>query len=714
MRSWMSRPDPAGLGLALALVAGVALADVPSFAEVRAGWRSSELQVLDRHGELLQELRSDPSGRRTDWTPLAAISPALVSAVLHAEDRRFLHHEGVDWLATGKAALTNLYRERPRGASTITMQLAALLDAELRARGQRRDLGEKWRQMQAARALERSWSKAQVLEAYLNLLPLRGELTGVDAAARALFDKRPAGLGSAESLILAALIRSPNAEVEVVSRRVCALARDYPGPLPDCQALRRLTRNTLTGRLPILPAADLAPHVARRLAAAISTVRKQPSGGGAGLRTTLDAGLQRAVRNILHEQLLRLSARSVQDAAALVVDNASGEVLAYVSLYAPGSASPDSDGVQAPRQAGSTLKPFLYALLLERRILTAASLLEDRPLALATTGGQYVPRNYDLEYKGWVSLRTALAGSLNIPAVQALQLAGLEPFATLLAELGFAGMTEAADFYGPSLALGSLDVRLWELTNAYRTLANGGVFTPLRLLSHGAAGKDKPGVRLFSPEAAWLMGDILSDRQARAITFGLENPLATRYWTAVKTGTSKDMRDNWCVGWSAHYTVGVWVGNHDGAPMRGVSGISGAAPAWAAIMDRLHDGLDSRPPRPPKGLVRRRLQADHGEPLRQEWFLRGTEPEARHWQPARPRPTILAPADGGIYAIDPDIPAASRLLRFQTRHAPADSRWRLDEQTHDGEDWLPSPGPHRLQLVDQTGKVLDESQFEVR
>lgn len=154
------------------------------------------------------------------------------------------------------------------------------------------------------------------------------------------------------------------------------------------------------------------------------------------------------MRDILREQLLRLSPRNVQDAAALVVDNASGEVLAYASLSAAGSASPHSDGVQAPRQAGSSLKPFLYALLLDRRILTAASLLEDRPLSLATAGGQYAPRNYDLDHKGWESQRTALAGSLNIPAVQALQLAGLGPFATLPARLlGFAGMTEAADFY---------------------------------------------------------------------------------------------------------------------------------------------------------------------------------------------------------------------------------------------------------------------------
>lgn len=694
------------LWLTLGLFAGIAAAEPPSYEAVKAAWRPSELQLLDRHGELLQELRADVHGRRTDWTPLDAVSPALIAAVLHAEDRRFLEHAGVDWLAAGKAALTNLWRERPRGASTLTMQLAALLDDGLRSRGQRRGLSEKWRQMQAAQALERHWSKGQVLEAYLNLIPLRGELIGVDAAARALFDKRPAGLTAAESLILAALIRAPNAPPEAVAGRVCALARDFPLATPDCKALRRLTLNTLSGRTPILPAADTAPHLARRLLAETTSRAK-----GGRLRTTLDAGLQREVRAILHEQLQRLAARNVQDAAALVLDNASGEVLAYASVSAAGAASPEIDGVQAPRQAGSSLKPFLYALLLDRRTLTAASPLEDRPLAIATAGGQYVPRNYDLDHKGWVSLREALAGSLNIPAVRALQLAGLEPYATLLSELGFAGLTEAADFYGLSLALGSLDVRLWELTNAYRTLANGGISSPLRL-TH--SGKAAPARRVFSPEAAWLVGDILADRQARALTFGLENPLATRHWTAVKTGTSKDMRDNWCVGWSTRYTVGVWVGNHDGAPMQGVSGVSGAAPAWAAIMTRLHADLPSAAPPPPKGLVRLRIQIDTEKRAIEEWFLRGTAPEERRWRPALPRPVILAPADGGLYASDPDIPPSARLMRFEAAHAPPGSRWRLDDNPDTPDEWLPTPGPHRLQLVDRDGRELAAVRFEVR
>ena len=682
---------------------------LPDFAAVKAGWRSSELRVLDRQGQLLSEIRVDPKIRRTGWTPLAEVSPALIAALLGAEDRRFFAHAGVDWLAAGKAALSNWLSDRPRGASTLTMQLVALLDPGQRARAGRRDVAEKLDQMQAAGALERRWRKADILEAYLNLVPFRGELTGIDAAARGLFDRRPAGLGAAEALILAALIRAPNAQPDLVARRACALAEQLPGS-PGCAELQRLTRNSLSGRYPIVPAADWAPHLARRLAQTPSGAPFPPFASGGRLKTTLEGDLQRFALATLKEQLARLGPRNVQDAALLVADNASGEVLAYASLSAPSSESPHSDGVQAPRQAGSTLKPFLYGLALERRLLTAASALEDTPLALATAAGEYAPRNYDQGHRGLVSLRTALASSLNIPAVRVLTLTGLESFAAQLTRFGFQGLTEAADFYGYALALGSLDVRLEELVNAYRTLANGGVHSPLRF----AVAQTRPATRrVLGPETAFLIADILSDRQARAATFGLENPLATRFWSAVKTGTSKDMRDNWCVGFSSRYTVGVWVGNFDGGAMHDVSGISGAAPAWAAVMARLHEQAPSQPPKPPRGLVRKTIQPP-GEIPRPEWFLAGTEPRAATWAAAQPPAEIVRPGPGAILALDPDLPPERQRLSFQARHAPEGAFWLLNEQHMEAPDWALVRGRYRLILKSREGEPLDQVEFEVR
>lgn len=713
----------------LFLLATSAQAAFPSFNKVKAAWASTELQVLDRHGALIQEIRTDPNSRRTDWTPLADVSPAISAALLRAEDRRFFEHAGVDWLAAGKAALTNWLREKPRGASTLTMQLAALLDKQYRGKTGRRDVAEKWDQMRAAQELESTWSKAEILEAYLNLASFRGELVGIDAATRGLFDKRPAGLTGDESLILAALIRAPNAKPEEVAKRVCALAADLPGG-PDCPALGRLTLHTLSGRHPILAAADWAPHLARRLIQGnFSTVPSSPNAlaklhssahsvnlpvtplvkGGRGT-TTLDAGLQRFVVATLREQLVRLSTRIVQDAAAVVLDNASGEVLAYASVSAAASASPESDGVRATRQAGSTLKPFLYGMALEQRLLTAASPIEDMPLSIAAPGGEYAPQNYDHIHRGLVSVRTALAGSLNIPAVRTLTLIGLEPFAARLTRFGFSSLTETADFYGFALALGSLDVSLEELANAYRALANDGVVTPMRF----TPGTSKAaGHRALSPESAFLIADILSDRQARSATFGLENPLATRFWSAVKTGTSKDMRDNWCIGFSSRFTVGVWVGNFSGSPMHDVSGISGAAPAWAAIMDRLHVDTPSLPPKPPRNLLRKAVHPP-GEGVRQEWFLPGSEPATPIWSVAHPPAEIIHPGNGAILALDPDIPQDRQRLGFQTRHAPAGSWWQLDDIRQDAQDWPLTRGHHLLILMGLDGLELDRVNFEVR
>ena len=209
----------------------------------------------------------------------------------------------------------------------------------------------------------------------------------------------------------------------------------------------------------------------------------------------------------------------------------------------------------ASPRLGSALKPFLYGLALERRLLTPASLLEDTPLDISVAGGLYRPRNYDEQFRGLTTMRTALAASLNSPAVRILELVGTDAFVQQLRSLGLEGAVESGDYYGPALALGSVDASLWELVNAYRTLANGGVRSALRLVP--GTPRATAAHRVYSEATSFLLSHILSDRESRSPAFGLENPLATRFWSAVKTGTSKEMRDNWCVGYTRHYTVGV-------------------------------------------------------------------------------------------------------------------------------------------------------------
>ena len=410
----------------------------------------------------------------------------------------------------------------------------------------------------------------------------------------------------------------------------------------------------------------------------------------------------------------------MEDGAVLVLDNASGEVLAWVGSSGSLSEAPEVDGVTALRQAGSTLKPFLYALAFERRDLTPASLIDDAPLALPTGNGLYMPQNYDPEYRGWVSVRTALGGSLNVPAVRTLVRIGADDFAERLRRFGFDSLTERGDYYGYSLALGCADVSLLALANAYRTLANGGRWTPLRTTFDAAQARPHATAGAFAA-AAFLVGDILADRTARAGTFGLDSWLATPYWTAVKTGTSKDMRDNWCVGFSRRYTVAVWVGNASGAPMHDVSGVSGAAPVWREVMDWLHRGkLRSEPPAAPAGVVAQTIRFEPAvEPPRREWFIAGTERNAGAQRHVSALARIAYPADGTVIALDPDIPPARQRLPLHLSAAAGTGwQWRMDGKPLGRADrpqsWLPHPGRHRLVLADAAGQELDAASFEVR
>jgi penicillin-binding protein 1C len=404
----------------------------------------------------------------------------------------------------------------------------------------------------------------------------------------------------------------------------------------------------------------------------------------------------------------------VEDAAVLVADNVTGEVLAYVGGSGLLSSSRYVDGIQARRQAGSSLKPFLYGLALDQRLITPASLLEDTPLEIPVSGGLCRPQNYDEQFRGLVTVRTALASSLNVPAVRTLTLVGSETFVQQLRALGFEGVKESGEYYGPALALGSAGVSLWEQVNAYRALANGGIWSPLRMTPE----KNGEGTRrVYSEEAAFLISHILSDRESRSATFGLENPLSTRFWSAVKTGTSKEMRDNWCVGYSKRYTVGVWVGNFSGEPMRNVTGITGAAPIWLEVMSWLHQSQAENVLGPPRGVVTRRL-APRVEAERLEWFMRGTEPieKAEVFTTARPR--ILTPASGTIIAIDPDIPSDHQRIGFEAQGARMGVRWVLDGMDiGSASDLLLWPllrGKHALSLVDEEQNVLDRVTFEVR
>jgi penicillin-binding protein 1C len=677
---------------------------MPGFHEVRESYRSSEAALLDRHGEVIHERRVDDNGRRLDWVDLGMVSPALIKAVVASEDRRFYGHRGLDWRAVASAFIGNLTARNIRGASTITMQLATQIKDGARPNG-RKNLSRKIIQIRQAVSLERDWSKNEILEAYLNLVAFRGELRGVAAASLALFGKDPHGLTDTESIILASLIRSPNAGADAIVERADRLARSMGINIDASLSLN--VKEALATPHFSKPLAAIAPHVAARLL---------KHGQKAGVvTTTIDARLQGYAIEVLRQHLKYVSPQNVKDGAVLVVDNRTGDVLAYVGSSGELSGAKFVDGVIAERQAGSTLKPFLYAEAFEKKVLTAASIIDDSPLDIPVVGGLYRPHNYDSSFKGFVTARTSLASSLNVPAVKTLNLVGNATFLKTLKGLGIEGL-EDDDYYGPSLALGSADVSLWELVNAYRTIANGGVWSELRLTPR--ADKARRWRRIFSKEASFIVTDILSDRVARSQTFGLENPLSTRFRSAVKTGTSKDMRDNWCIGFTDRFTVGVWVGNFSGEPMWDVSGITGAAPVWLDIMNWLHGAGDTWAPRPPSGLTARNVKFDGIEPARMEWFVKGTEPAA-DVEPLRGQKTakITYPVGGTIIALDPDIPDDRQAVFFETGEDMSGLRWVLNGRNVGGGTlmmWHPSAGKYTLTLSNSEGQALDSISFEVK
>ncbi|MEP6557074.1 MAG: penicillin-binding protein 1C [Burkholderiales bacterium] len=706
----------------LAAAGEAAAQALPSFEQVRAAHRPSDQTLLDRHGVQLQTLRTDSTVRRLDWLALADVSPALLHAVVLSEDQRFYEHSGVDWSAVANSAWANLWNQRTRGASTLTMQLAGLLDDSLVRPAAGRTLEQKVGQVITARELERHWSKAQILEAYLNSVPFRGEIVGLGALSFALFGKHASGLDTHEAAIATALLRAPNANAQAVAARACGVLQSQQ---LDCFGIEALAQRVFAPRR-VLPAVgeQLAPHVARQLLS---------RGGASRQPSTLDAGTQRFAIAALNGQLAELAGRQVEDGAVLVLDNATGAVRAWVGGSGPArSAAPEVDHVLARRQPGSTLKPFVYQLAFEQRLITPASLLDDSPAQIATTSGLYLPQNYDRTFAGWISARTALGASLNVPAVRVGTLLGADALATRLNAFGFA-LPQPGGFYGSSLALGSADVSLLALTNAYRALANGGVVSPV--VFKAVAGDHPSLAARLSPVAATqrvsdavathLVVDILADNNARMRTFGLDSQLATYGFAAVKTGTSKDMRDNWCIGFTDRFTVGVWVGNTSGAAMHEVSGVSGAAPVWRALVGYLHAGQPSQAPSPPPGVVALTVAFEGAsEPPRRELFVAGTERASQ--QAGVPASTagaavadrrfgISSPRDGSIFALDPDIPPSAQRIAFEGESG----QWMLDGAPIGDPDakqlqWAPWPGRHRLALHRRDGSMAQTIEFEVR
>jgi len=562
---------------------------------------------VDRNGLPLGTIlgRDD---RHTVAVPLARVAPLFRQAVVAVEDRRFWQHGAVDPAAAlralGQALLTG---HVPGGASTLSMQLARLLYPVSP------NVSGKLAEIVVAQRLENGLTKAQILEAYCNRAPMGSNIYGVEAAARTYFGSDAAQLDLAQAALLAAL---PNDPVRL-------------DPYRHWAALRARQRYVLAR---MVAAGYVSSGEAAR--AAVEDVALRPRGAGilagahflfflapqiaperARVQTTLDRPLQTFVETQVRDVLRGLRRYDVRDAAAIVVDNRNAQVLAYVGSpdYFSDAELGRNDGVQALRQPGSALKPFLYELALERRTIRPATILADVPAAYAIPGARlYRPTDYAQRFTGPVRVRVALANSLNVPAVRVLERVGVPAFLARLQALGFAHLTKPPEYYGLGLTLGAGEVSLFELVRAYATLARGGAPTGLLTTLDGAAPVlTAAGAAQGDPSWA-LVTDMLADAHARAGAFGVDSILALPFPAAAKTGTSSDFRDTWTAGFTRDYTVAVWVGNFDGSPMHGISGVTGAAPIWSRIMLHLHERSEPGRFDPPRGYALRPICAQTG------------------------------------------------------------------------------------------------------
>jgi penicillin-binding protein 1C len=577
----------------IVLFATAAFTPLPS--ELRdTGRYAPSVRVLDRTGALLSEVRAD-DGCRARYVDLEELGERAQKAMLAAEDRRFFLHPGVDPFAILRAMGQAVWHRRiVSGASTLTQQLARTVVPRPR------NAWGKFREMALALRIEWSLSKHEILEQYLNRVAFGPGLRGMESASHFYFDKPTRDLSLAEAAQLAGMPRGPSlydptkGTTRIERRRNRILAR----LLSNGQATREEIERA-QGE-PIALAKDArglgAPHFVRALLQGTIDPSVRANGPSPSeIKTTLDARLQREVEVLAESTVKGLSRRHVTAASVIVIDNKAGEILAYVGSPDFGDAEHlgQNDGVLAKRQPGSALKPFVYELALEKLDFTAATILPDIDLHLEHDGVDYHPQNYDGRYHGPVRLREALANSYNVPAVYTASLLGAGQLLTRLQQIGFASLDRDAAFYGPAIALGDGEVRLIELANAYATLARGGSLLPVRAVRKIAAGgseaapflaADAAATTVMRKDEARVISDILADRHARLASFGSESPLDLPFPVSVKTGTSKGFRDNWTVGYTAEVTVAVWVGNFDGSPMHGVSGVTGAGPLFRDVM----------------------------------------------------------------------------------------------------------------------------------
>lgn len=552
-------------------------------------------QVFDRNGVLLYEYFGEV--RRLP-VPDEEIPEFLRQATLLAEDRNFYQHIGFDPVGIARAFWNNLNNEEDlkQGGSTLGQQLV-----KNTVLGRSHGYTDKAKEILASVALDARLPKDEILHLYLNTIPYGSNVYGVEAASRFYFGKSVKDITVAEAATLASLPKHPTYlspfgthQDELLHRRDYLLEELHnQGTIDDAAYANALseTLHLAKSQMPIK-----APHfvmeVRQQLEASLGKERLEQD--GLLIRTTLDWKWQETAEALVDKQVKAMDANRANSVGLVAMDPRSGEVYAMVGNrnYFEGAAS-NFNMTTALRQPGSAFKPLVYATLLDSKVVTPATVLQDRPTNFGTFKNPYIPRDYDGRYRGPVTMRSALAQSLNIPAVQALMMVGIDDVIDTAEDLGVTSLGDRNRF-GPSLVLGGAEVKLVELVSAYGAFANHGLsVTPQTVLDITARDGQvlvqavPQPQQVFKPETAFQISSILSDNIARAPIFGTRSPLSFYDRpVAAKTGTTQAYRDAWTIGYTPSIVVGVWVGNDNNKPLRaGAAGAMAAAPLWRSFMD---------------------------------------------------------------------------------------------------------------------------------
>ncbi len=638
-------------------------------------------EVVDRQGRLLRAFAARDGRWRLRADP-DSLDPLFVRMLLGWEDGRFRLHFGVDPLALLRALWQYAAHGRViSGGSTITMQLARLLEGR-----RNRTLADKLRQIARAVQLEMRLSKREILAAYLTLAPYGGNVEGVRAASLTWFGHGPEKLTPAEAALLVALPQAPEARRPDLHPQAAKAARDRvlerlarTGAIDPVDARHARLRPVPARRRP-MPA--LAAHEAERLARAL------PPGGVA--RTTIDAAHQKVLEALAGEWAAEH--RAPLSLAMMLVDSRTGEILASVGAADPFDPRRKGwvDMTRAVRSPGSALKPFIYALAFDAGIVHPETLIEDRPVNF----GGYRPGNFDHKWHGVVTVREALARSLNVPAVMVLDSVGPARFMAFLRHGGARVRLPPGATAGLPVALGGLGISLRDLTGLYAALANGG--RAVRLSA--APGRARVGGRVLAEGAVWRVADILRS--------AAPPPAAPRMALAYKTGTSYGFRDAWSVGFNGRYVLGVWVGRVDGAPVPGILGRLSAAPVLFSAFGRLALPRAPFPPRP--ACAPRLTGAELPAPLRR-FVARGALPPAGGGIVEKP-PEIIWPREGARVDLA-RAGGAEGMLAVMLTKGRAPFRWLvngrpLPRRTLRRRTFVRPPGEgfHILTVVDAAGR----------